>query len=158
MILRAAGVNRGDRCAVAVAEQEPALKADGVEHMRQHARLVVHEAHGARQQAGARAAIAGARIDKHADACRGGELRWKIAPQPDAAEPFVQHHDGRRFVRPRADHAVFEPRRADVEEACVGKPHGYSLVSSHGATMRKSFEKLCSTVSSEVSSCAPARA
>src|SRR5947207_15332846 len=30
----------------------------------------------------------------------------------------MQHDDGRRQIRPRADHAVFELGRADGEEAC----------------------------------------
>ena len=43
MILMRAGIDRRDGCAVAVAEQQSALEADGVEQARQNlARLVVH--------------------------------------------------------------------------------------------------------------------
>jgi hypothetical protein len=28
----------------------------------------------------------------------------------------VQHHDGRRRIGPRPDHAVFEPQRRKIEE------------------------------------------
>ena len=76
MILHAAGIDRRDRRAVAVAEQEAAAKADGVEHARQHlAGFLVHEFGRARHRARRRAAVTGARIDEHAGAGRRGELR-----------------------------------------------------------------------------------
>src|SRR6185312_15703189 len=70
---------------------------------------------------GTRATIAGARIGKYADAGCGREPRRKIAPQSDAAETFVEHHDGGGLIRPWADHAVFELRAGNVEKAGVGE-------------------------------------
>ena len=35
----------------------------------------------------------------------------------------MQQHQRRRGIRPRADHAVFETLRADVEEAGICKGH-----------------------------------
>ena len=125
VILHAAGIDGGDRGAVAVAEQKTALKADCREHARQHfAGLLMHEGGRARQFAGTRLAVAGARIDKHAGAGRRRDLIGKRSPQADAAEALVQHHDGRRRVGPRPDHAVFEPQRRQIEKALVGKRHG----------------------------------
>jgi len=50
VILMRPGIDRGDRGAIAVAEQQPAPEADGIEQGGQnHARLVVHVGHGARQ-------------------------------------------------------------------------------------------------------------
>ena len=122
MILNAAAIDRRDRSAVAVAEQNAALETDGRKHARQHlARLLVHEGYGARQLPGARFAVAGPRIDEHAGAGRRGELFGEIAPQADAAEAFMQHDDGRRRVGARADHAVFEPHAGKFEEAFVNQ-------------------------------------
>src|SRR5450631_3958120 len=73
VILMAAGVDRRDGSAVAVAYQQPALEADLIEQARQHvARLVVHVSQWARQRHRARFAIAGARIDEYPGAGRGG--------------------------------------------------------------------------------------
>ena len=51
MVLHRAGIDRRDRSAVAVAEQQPAPEADRVEQPRQHVvRLVVHEGERTRQR------------------------------------------------------------------------------------------------------------
>ena len=97
VILMAAGIDRGDGSAVAVADQQSALEADGVEQSRQRfARLVVHVGERARQRDRARFPVTGARIDENAAAGRGLQLVGKIAPQTDAAEAFVQQHQRRR--------------------------------------------------------------
>ena len=90
MVLDAAGIDRGNRCPVAVADEKAAAKADRVEHASKHvARLVVHERDRARQFRRRRAAVAGARIGKYSGAGSYGELLRKAAPAGDAAEPFV---------------------------------------------------------------------
>ena len=68
-----------------------------------------------------------------------------MRPQADAAETFVQHHDGRRRIGPRSDHAVFEPRRAKVEKAVVGEHHGRRSADSSAAARdaRPSPETAC---------------
>ena len=115
---KAPRIDRRDRGAVAVAEQDAAAKADGVEHARQHlARLLVHEGDAARHRRGARAPVAGAGVDEHAEAGRLRDPVGKIAPQPDRAEPFVKEHDGRRRIGRRPDHAVFETGLPDFEKA-----------------------------------------
>jgi hypothetical protein len=120
MILHAAGVPRRNGRAVAVAEQDAALEADRVEQLRQHVgRLALHVVELARQLDGRRASVAGARIDEHAGAGFLREPRGEIAPCGHRAEPLVQHHDGRRRVRARPDHAVLERCAADRELALV---------------------------------------
>ena len=103
-------------------EQQPAAKADCVEQFWQHVeRLDVHVVERARQFHRRRGAVAGARIDEHAGAGRGLQFFGKVAPQAGGAEAFVQHHDGRRLLGRRADHAVFEIGGADGEEAGGGE-------------------------------------
>ena len=139
-----------------MAEQEAALKTDRVEHARQHrAGFLVHERDRARQRPGFRLAVAGARIDEDAGAGRRGDRVRKTSPQADGAEALVQHDDGRRGVGARADHAVFEPQRIEVEKAFVGKRH--DLPSSKAVTVCNSLAKLCSIASPEVSISASAR-
>src|SRR5215204_632599 len=105
-----------------MAEQKSALEAEGTQHTRQHiARFVMHEGERPRQLDRRRLSVARARIDEDAGAGRRGELVGKIAPQCDAAETFVQHDDGRRCVRPRPDHAVFQPHVVKFEETLVGE-------------------------------------
>jgi hypothetical protein len=99
-----------------MAEQKPAAKADFVEQFRQHlAGLDMHVIERTWQRCWRRGAIAGARIDEHAGRGGGLQLFRKIAPSSSTAA-FMQHHDNRRVGR-RADHAVFEMRGADGEEA-----------------------------------------
>ena len=156
MILHGTGVDRRDRGAVAVAEQKAALKADRVEHARQHrAGFLVHERDRARHRTWARRAVTGARIDEDAGAGRLSDGVRKTSPQADGAETFVQHDDGRRRIGPRADHAVFEPQRLEVEKTFVGERH--DLPSSRAVTVCKSLAKLCSIASPEVSISASAR-
>ena len=103
-------------------EQQAAAKADLVEQLRQHVeRLDMHVVERPRQFHRRRCAIAGARIGEHASAGRGLKLFRKVAPQPGRAEALMQHHDGRRALGRRADHAVFEMGGADGEEAGGGK-------------------------------------
>src|SRR5215471_50634 len=102
-------------------------------------------------------AIAGARIDENAGAGRCGEFLRETAPAGDTAETFVQQHEGRRRIWVRADHAAFEPHRAQLDKSLVGEGHCAPLPVQL-ATMPASFAKLCSTVSPEVSSSACARA
>ena len=94
-----------------------------------------------RQRCRARIAVAGARIDEHAGAGRRGKLLRECAPQADAAEPLVQHHDGRRRIGPRPDHAVFEPHAA----ARSRKPSSGSVMAAarpmNGVTMLQKLGK-----------------
>ena len=134
MILHTARVVRGDRRAVTVAEQDAAAESDCVEQLRQHVRrLALHVVERAWQRDRRRLAIARARVDEHAGAGFLGELLREIAPGCDRTESLVQHHDGRRRIRPRADHAVFERCGADREVAGVGEGHEPSLRSFWGA-------------------------
>ena len=82
MILMRAGIDRRDRGAVGMAEQQTAAKADRVEQFRQHVeRLALHVVERARQFHRRRMAIAGARIGEHAGAGRGLKFFGKVAPQ-----------------------------------------------------------------------------
>ena len=70
MVLHAAAIDRRDRGAVAVADQQALPEADGIEQARQDlARLDMHEVEPARQLRRARLAVADARPGEHA-ACR----------------------------------------------------------------------------------------
>ena len=93
--------------------------------------------------------------EKHVGAGRFGDGVGKTSPQADGAKTFVQHDDGRRGVRARADHAVFEPQRIEIEKAFVGERH--DLPSSRAVTVCKSLAKLCSIASPDVSISASAR-
>ncbi len=102
--------------------QKTAPETDSVEHAGKHrARLVVHERNRARQLGGRRVPIAGARIGEDSDGGGGGQLVRKAAPYPGGAEPLVQQHDGRRHIRPRPDHAIFEPHVGEIQKALVGE-------------------------------------
>src|SRR6516165_6567795 len=97
---------------------------------------------------------------------RGGKLIRKAPPHVHRAEALVQQHNGGRDLRTRADHAVFEPRVAEIEKPLVRKRHRASLVAlsagraapAGAAPARQrfmistSFFKLRSTVSPDVSS------
>ena len=169
MILDAAGIDRGNRGAIAVAEQKSAAEADRVKHARQHlARFLIHERGRAWQRGAGRVAVTGAGIGKDAGAGGRCDLVRELAPQADAAEPLMQHHDRGPGVGPWPDHAVFEPQRPQIEKAGVGQRHGRAPPAgarrsapfdlSKSLAIRMSLAELCSTVSPEVSSCACARA
>src|SRR5262249_13368881 len=144
MVLDRARIDRGDGGAVAVPDKKPTAKSDALEQTRQNAaRLVVHESERARQRDGRRLPIAGARIDQYASAGCGRQPVRKVPPEPDAAEPLVQHDDRRRRIGPRSDHAVFEPHCIELEKALVGELH------DKRPTTRTSFSKLASTASPE---------
>jgi hypothetical protein len=118
VVLNAAGVDRGDRGAVGMPEQQTAAKADPVEHFRQDIeRFDRHVIERTRQCHRRRSAIAGARIHEHAGTRGGLKFFGKIAPQPGRSEALVQHDDGRRVFRRRTDHAVFEIGCADAQGA-----------------------------------------
>jgi hypothetical protein len=158
VVLDAAGVDCGDRGAVAVADEQAAAEADCVEHARQHvAGFLVHEGDRARQLRRRRVAVAGARIGEHADAGRRRELVGEAPPHRDRAEPLVQQDERGGLIWPRSDHAVFEPHVGELDEACIGEIHD-PAPTVQLSTMRASFAKLASTVSSAVSSSASARA
>jgi len=73
MILMAAGIDRRDRSAVGMPEQQPAAKADRIEQLRQHIeRLGVHVIDGTRQFHRRRGAVARAGIKENSGA--GGGL------------------------------------------------------------------------------------
>ena len=98
--------------------QQAAAEADRVQQLRQDVeRFAVHVVERARQLDWRGRAIAGARIEKYAGAGRGLQFFGKVAPQRGGAEAFMQHDDGRRLLRCRTDHAVFEVGFADAEEA-----------------------------------------
>jgi hypothetical protein len=118
MVLHAAGIDRGDRSAVGMAEQETAAETYGVEQRRQNfERFDMHIVERTRQRHRTRRAIARARIDENAAAGRGLKPIRKIAPQRGRPQTFMQHDDRGRIRRRRTDHAVFEIGRADVEGA-----------------------------------------
>src|SRR6516165_7021544 len=98
---------------------------------------------------------------------RGGKLIRKAPPHVHRAEALVQQHNGGRDLRTRADHAVFEPRVAEIEKPLVRKRHRASLVAlsaGRAAPARQRFMigtrffRLRSTVSPDVSSSTWARA
>src|SRR5260370_17664947 len=103
-------------------------------------------------------------MDEAAGAGRGREPLGKLAPQPDAAQPLVQHDDGRPGIGARTDHAVFEPHRAEIDKALIGEAdHGRRLAARAGApdsrhicATRTSLAKLCATVLPEASTSARA--
>src|SRR6267142_2792298 len=118
VILNSTGVDRGDRSAVGMSDQEAAAKACRVQQLRQDVeRFGVHVVERARQLDRRRGAIARARVHEHAGAGGGGKPVRKIPPQPGRSQPFMQHDDGRRVSRRRTDHAVFKIGSADAEEA-----------------------------------------
>src|SRR5438034_2122778 len=148
MILHAPGVDRGNRGSIAVPDKKPAAQADRVEHAGKHVqRLLV----------AGEIAASGAGVDENARAGRCGELLSKAAPACNAAEPLVQQYEGRRRVGARSNHAVFKPHLAKLKMAVVGEHHR-APPAAKLAAVRASFAKLSSTVSSEVSSSACARA
>jgi hypothetical protein len=113
VVLDAAGINRGDRRAIAVADEKSTAEAYRVEHARKHVqRLLVHERQRARQACRRGVAVAGARVGKNAGAGCCRQLLREGAPTGDAAEALVQQNKGRRDIRTRTDHAVFEPHPA----------------------------------------------
>src|SRR5713101_253093 len=118
VILNTAGIDRRDRSAVGMPEQEAAAKADFVQQFWQNLeRLDMHVVERPRQLDRRRGAIARARIDEHTGPHRGLKPVRKISPLPNRAKTFVQHDDGRRLVRCGTDHAVFEFGSADAEKA-----------------------------------------
>src|SRR6187431_392822 len=124
VILMAAGVDRCNRGAVAVADQQPAPEADGIEQLRQAlARLVMHIRERARQADRTRFPVARARIDERAGTRRGRKFLGKIVPQADTAQPFVQQHEGWRLVRLRPDKAVFDAMPVNIEKPSFSKCH-----------------------------------
>src|SRR6185295_9618051 len=101
-----------------------APEADGIEQFRQgFASFVVHVGERARQADRARFSVARTRIDEHAGSRRGRKLFWKIVPQTDTAQPFVQQHEGWRLVRLRPDEVVFEAMPVDIEKPGFSKCH-----------------------------------
>ena len=100
-IAHRAGMDRGDRAAVGMAEQHAAPHASGIQHARQHVqRLVVHVVHRPRQRhtdptRHSRSANRRTRRSRWPRASASG----KVAPQRDAAQPLVQQHERRRRVR-----------------------------------------------------------
>src|SRR6185312_14441199 len=124
VILVAARVNRRDGGPVAVADQEPAPEADGIEQLRQGlAGFVVHIRERARQADRARFSIARARIDEHAGTRRSRKFLGKIVPQTDTAQAFVQQHEGWHLVRLRPDEAVFDAMPVNIEKPGFSKCH-----------------------------------
>ena len=96
------------------------------------ARFVVHVGERPRQRDRARLAVAGARIDKHAGAGRLLQFLRKVAPQADAAEALVQHHQRRRRA-PAADRSCgIRGVRADGEEAGVVRFIAHKPLIRHG--------------------------
>ena len=82
-----------------MAEQDSALEPDRLEHRGQaDPRLAAHVVERAGQGDALGAAIAGARIGEDAVTRRGREFLRKVPPERDAAEPLVQHDDGRRLI------------------------------------------------------------
>jgi len=165
VILHTPRIDRGNRSAVAMAEQNAALKANRREYPRQNReRFLLHEVDASRQLCRARLAITGARIDEDAGAGRRRKLIWKRAPQAGGAEPFMQHRDGRCCLRPRSDHPIFQAERRQIEEALIGEAHDFSSLAlpacgpSKSFTVRKSSAKLCSIDTPDVSISACARA
>jgi hypothetical protein len=97
------GVDRCNRGAVAVTEQDSAPKPDRLERRGQaEPRLALHVIEPAGKIDRIGPAVARARIGERAPARRSGQPRRKVAPQRDAAEPLVQHDDCRRLFRRRA--------------------------------------------------------
>ena len=139
VILMRTRIDRRDRGAIGMAEQQAAAKADLVEQFWQYVeRLDMHVVERPRQFHRRRIAVACARIDEHAGAGRGLKSFGKVAPQSGRSEAFMQHHNGRRALGRRADHAVFEMRGADGEEARGGKGrHAVSFpkVTPHSSLM-----------------------
>jgi hypothetical protein len=134
VILHAAGIDRSDRGAVGMADEDAAPEADLIKQFRQHVqRLAMHVVDRPRQRDGSRVAIAGARIDEDTGARRLLKFVGKVAPQRGGAEAFMQHDEGRRFLGCRTDHAVFEIAVADAEEA--GRREGHNVSFRHSGRL-----------------------
>ena len=58
----------------------------------------------------------------------------------------MQHHDGRRRIGPRPDHAVFEPQRRKVEKAGVGERHAAPPLCGVGPIDRHNPQQLGKTL------------
>src|SRR4051812_619689 len=124
MILMRAGIDRRDRGAVGMAEQQAAPEADRVEDLRQHVQgLALHVVERARQRDRARLAIACTRIGKDAGGGCLLQLFREVTPEADGAEAFVQHDDGGCIGGLRRQPFVFEAGVADAEEAGGSESH-----------------------------------
>ena len=109
-VLAAAGVNGGDRSAVAVADENRLAHARLVEHRGQDfAGLPVHIGEGPRQRDRIGLAVARSRIGQHPVAGALGKRLRELLPHRDRAEPLVQQHQGGRLFRRRP-----VPRRLDL--------------------------------------------
>ena len=137
MVLHAAGIDRRNRRAVAVAEQQAALEADGGEHARQHFdRLFLHERGRAGHGAGRRPAIAGARINEHAGASRRRQSDRETIPTPlrcrglRAASPRSAPH--RAAARSCEYSSCSGGRSRKPESASVAAAYPYPLPRCRG--------------------------
>ncbi len=103
LVLRGAGVDRGDGAAVGMADQDRLADAGGVQHAGEHLLgFLVHVGHRAGQGGRVRLAVAEPGVCEHAAAGGLGQALRDVAPQADAAQAFVQQHQRGRAVGWRA--------------------------------------------------------
>src|SRR5690606_14855860 len=76
-------------------------------------RLVLHVAQRPREGDGIRGAVAASRVEEHARPGGGREPLGPVTPESGAAEPLVEHHDGRRLVGAGTDPSGFETDTVD---------------------------------------------
>ena len=106
-------------CAVTVADQDTVCESDGIQNFRKHRHgLTGHIVKRARQRAGIGASIPRAGIGKHATSRFSEELLWKIAPEINTAEAFMEEHKRRRLSRRRADRIGLQQRTTGLHAAC----------------------------------------
>ena len=148
MILIAAGIDRRDRGAVGMAEQDAAAEADRVEQLRQHIeRLDMHVVERARQLAPAstrhspRANRRTRRRRSRPAAFRESRPTAPTEPRPSCSMTMVGAASGCG-----TDHAVFEIGGADAEEAgggerscrCIVTPSCPGMIPSDPVSKRSS--------------------
>ena len=162
MILHAAGIYRRDRGAVAVAEQEAALKSDGVEHARQHvaaSSLRNDVVRGSCPAATGRSRRANRRTRRRRSPPRSRRETsptGRPSPGPSCSITMVGAASGRGPIMrysSRSGARSRKPESASITASCF-----LGDVRATARRRRNSLAKLCSTVSPDVSTSASARA
>ncbi len=133
-VLDMAEIERGDRRAVAMAEQNAFLKADRVQHVRQHVGgLPRHVVERARQFGGIGPAVAGAREGEHAPARRLGQpLRESRATARREPSPSCSMTIVLRLARAAGPSSGLEPLAVGLDrEGLARRPR--RTVGRHGS-------------------------
>src|ERR1700744_5343664 len=116
VVLKIAEIKRGDRGAVAMAEEDAALEANGLDdggkNVDSFARHIVERS---RQFDRIGSAIAAATVGKDAEAGRFGQFLGEAPPKRHRPQTFVKKHDRRRLAGRRTETSTLEHRVAGSE-------------------------------------------